>query len=50
MEASGVWWPPRSSKPLTRLARVVGSIPIRFRHFQGPSWSLTYYVLSDGRR
>ena len=31
MEAFGVWWPPWSSKPETRLARVVGSIPIRFR-------------------
>ena len=32
MEAFGVWWPPWSSKPVTRITRVVGSIPIRFRH------------------
>ena len=35
MEAFGVWWPPWSSKPVTRITRVVGSIPIRFRHFAG---------------
>ncbi len=33
MEAFGVWWPSWSSKPVTRIARVVGSIPIRFRLF-----------------
>ena len=32
MEATGVWWLPWSSKPVTRrYRRVVGSIPIRLR-------------------
>ena len=32
MEAFEVWWPPWSSKPVSRITRGVGSIPIRFRH------------------
>lgn len=32
-EAIGAWWLPRSSKPVVREQRTVGSIPIRLRQF-----------------